>query len=169
LDEFYRTVLNSGTVLTKALDVKRSDKFFVSGDDGSFDYYYTGRIDRNGDLLGLSVKSPSNERRQFGQVVVAIANTFHYPGVEEALASIELTKREAEVAGHVERSPSPQGKDRKPAFSLSTGPARVPAMAQNNEVLAVKWFRKAAEQGHAEAQFLLGMGYHWGDGRPGPW
>ena len=29
---------------------------------------------------------------------------------------------------------------------------------------AVKWYRKAAEQGHAEAQYLLGVMYNNGNG-----
>ena len=33
-----------------------------------------------------------------------------------------------------------------------------------DEVLAVKWWRKAAEQGHAEAQYQLGYAYQHGIG-----
>ena len=31
---------------------------------------------------------------------------------------------------------------------------------------AVQWFRRAAEQGYAEAQFNLGVSYHKGEGVP---
>ena len=31
---------------------------------------------------------------------------------------------------------------------------------------AVKWYRKAAEQGHAKAQFNLGLTYYYGEGVP---
>jgi len=31
---------------------------------------------------------------------------------------------------------------------------------------AVKWYRKAAEQGHAEAQYKLGLSYRYGVGVP---
>ena len=33
-----------------------------------------------------------------------------------------------------------------------------------NEVLAAAWFRRAAEQGHAEAQYSLGVMYNDGTG-----
>ncbi len=35
---------------------------------------------------------------------------------------------------------------------------------QTNPVEAVKWYRKAAEQGHAEAQYMLGYHYNYSDG-----
>jgi TPR repeat protein len=35
-----------------------------------------------------------------------------------------------------------------------------------NLVEAVKWFRKAAENGHAQAQYVLGKSYHAGEGVP---
>jgi TPR repeat protein len=35
---------------------------------------------------------------------------------------------------------------------------------KKNEAEAVKWFRKAAEQGHVASQNLLALRYHNGDG-----
>ena len=40
-------------------------------------------------------------------------------------------------------------------------------MASNEKVEAVKWWRSAAEQGHARAQFNLGIMYDNGRGVPG--
>ena len=37
---------------------------------------------------------------------------------------------------------------------------------QSNYAEAVKWFRKAAEQGHADAQYHLGWCYRKGEGVP---
>jgi TPR repeat protein len=38
--------------------------------------------------------------------------------------------------------------------------------ALDNDALAVKWYRKAADQGHASAQFNLGLMYANGEGVP---
>ena len=35
-----------------------------------------------------------------------------------------------------------------------------------NDAEAVKWYRKAADQGHAQAQYNLGVMYYNGDGVP---
>ena len=53
-------------------------------------------------------------------------------------------------------------------FRFPPGGARVSSMRgiPKNQVEAVKWYRKAAEQGHVAAQYVMGKTLHSGDGVP---
>ena len=49
---------------------------------------------------------------------------------------------------------------------IQPGPIQSEALAASDYASQAYWYRKAAEQGHAEAQYNLGIMLHTGDGIP---
>ena len=65
-------------------------------------------------------------------------------------------------------TPSPAPDEERQASTLQDGEVAFKTgekyFEQDNYAEAVKWYRKAAEQGHAEAQYALGYSYQYGHG-----
>ena len=95
-------VTSGGEIQKQTLRVVRRDVFFVAGEGGQRDYYFTAR-DEGGFIRGLRIVTPSARQGELGKIIVASANAFH-----NTLATY------ADVAKAIAPAPPPPSANRSP-------------------------------------------------------
>jgi len=78
LKELFNRVLRSGRITSFAQRVWQEHAFYVSGEDATKHYYYTGKVVAD-EVRGLSISYPKLQQDLMERIVIAVVNSFHNP------------------------------------------------------------------------------------------
>ncbi len=120
---FNDSLKNTG-LKTVALKVLRRDAFYVAGETGKSDRYFTGRAVHGG-VLGMSITYVRTGSSFYQRLVVAMANAFHGRMVDYVeVAKLIAPPRQPAVAGYEQRAPAVAAP--QPAANSKTSEGFVP-------------------------------------------